>query len=218
MCDEFRKISTSDFDFSDEILEKIQQNIEEIIMNFPVAQDDKLDVISKLNFMYSRTRHLVETDELTGLKNRRMFDYCFDMEFERMQRYGRNLCLAIIDIDFFKKVNDTYGHLCGDFILKEIAYLFHINFRKTDMIFRYGGEEFAVILPETDDKSAKIPLERLRKTVENYDFVYNGTHLKITISIGASSKKYANTEEFFKQTDNALYTSKSSGRNTLTFT
>lgn len=205
------------FDIPDNILDEIQQNIEEIIMNFPVAQDDKLDVIKKINFMYTRSRYLAETDELTGLNNRRLFDSCFELEFNRMLRYGRDLCLAIVDIDFFKKINDCYGHMCGDFVLKEIAYLLHQNFRKTDMIFRYGGEEFAVLLPETNDEGANIPLERLRKTIENNDFCYNGNHLNITISVGASSKKFDSKEEFFEQVDNALYKSKENGRNKITF-
>lgn len=118
------------FNFSEEMLDEIQKNIEEIISNFPVPEDNKLDVIKKINFMYSQTRYLSLTDALTGLYNRRHFNAELEREFMRSKRYGGNLCIAIIDIDFFKKINDTYGHLCGDYVLKEVAYLILENFRK----------------------------------------------------------------------------------------
>ena len=137
------------FNFSEEMLDEIQKNIEEIISNFPVPEDNKLDVIKKINFMYSQTRYLSLTDALTGLYNRRHFNAELEREFMRSKRYGGDLCIAIIDIDFFKKINDTYGHLCGDYVLKEVAYLILGNFRKTDMVFRYGGEEFVVLMTET---------------------------------------------------------------------
>ena len=131
MSDDFDSLM-NDFDIPDEVMEKIQKNIEEIITNFPVPEDNKLDVIKKINFMYSHTRHLSLTDGLTGLYNRRHFDNTVEREFLRSKRYGGDLTIAIIDIDFFKKINDTYGHLCGDYVLKEVAYLIMDNFRKTD--------------------------------------------------------------------------------------
>ena len=172
------------FDIPDNVLDEIQHNIEEIIQSFPIPDDNKLDVIKKINFMYSQTKYLSVTDGLTGLYNRRHFQCNFDREFLRSERYDSKLSLAMIDIDFFKQVNDTYGHGCGDYVLKEIAYLALQTFRKTDMVFRYGGEEFAVILTETDIQNAIIPCERLRKNVETYPFIYNGQPFNVTISAG----------------------------------
>lgn len=201
------------FNFSEEMLDEIQKNIEEIISNFPVPEDNKLDVIKKINFMYSQTRYLSLTDALTGLYNRRHFNAELEREFMRSKRYGGDLCIAIIDIDFFKKINDTYGHLCGDYVLKEVAYLILENFRKTDMVFRYGGEEFVVLMTETSLENSLIPLERLRKTIENNNFIFKGEKIKVTISIGAETNHTESTEEFLNNADKALYQAKQNGRN-----
>lgn len=204
---------SSQFNFSEEMLDEIQKNIEEIISNFPVPEDNKLDVIKKINFMYSQTRYLSLTDALTGLYNRRHFNAELEREFMRSKRYGGDLCIAIIDIDFFKKINDTYGHLCGDYVLKEVAYLILENFRKTDMVFRYGGEEFVVLMTETSLENSLIPLERLRKTIENNNFIFKGEKIKVTISIGTETNHTESTEEFLNNADKALYQAKQSGRN-----
>lgn len=201
------------FNFSEEILDEIQKNIEEIISNFPVPEDNKLDVIKKINFMYSQTRYLSLTDALTGLYNRRHFNAELEREFMRSKRYGGNLCIAIIDIDFFKKINDTYGHLCGDYVLKEVAYLILENFRKTDMVFRYGGEEFVVIMTETSLENSLIPLERLRKTIENNNFIYKDQKITVTVSIGVEANQTDTTDEFLNNADKALYQAKQNGRN-----
>lgn len=203
------------FDIPPEVLDEIQQNIEEIINNFPIPENNKLDVIKKINFMYSHTRHLSLTDALTGLYNRRHLDSNLEKEFLRAKRYHNELSIAVIDIDFFKKVNDTYGHLCGDYVLKEVAYMILDTLRKTDMVFRYGGEEFVAILTETPVEKAVIPLERLRKTIEEYPFVYNGVKFQVTISVGLNSTKSdAETAgEFLDGADKALYSAKNSGRN-----
>lgn len=201
------------FNFSEEMLDEIQKNIEEIISNFPVPEDNKLDVIKKINFMYSQTRYLSLTDALTGLYNRRHFNAELEREFMRSKRYGGDLCIAIIDIDFFKKINDTYGHLCGDYVLKEVAYLILENFRKTDMVFRYGGEEFVVIMTETSLENSLIPLERLRKTIKNNNFIYKGKKITVTVSIGVETNKTETTDEFLNNADKALYQAKQNGRN-----
>lgn len=205
------------FDIPAEVLDDIQKNIEEIINNFPVPEDNKLDVIKKINFMYSHTRHMSLTDPLTGLYNRRNFDSTLEREFLRSKRYGGDLTLAIIDIDFFKKINDTYGHLCGDYILKEVAYLILDNFRKTDLVFRYGGEEFVAILTETDIKNAKIPMERLRKKIEDSSFEFNGERINVTVSSGVSSNNVETAGEFLDNADKALYSAKENGRNRVEF-
>lgn len=203
------------FDLSPEILDEIQSNIEEIIKGFPISESNKMDVIKKINFMYSHTKHLSVTDALTGLYNRRHFDNMIEREFLRAKRYSNDLSVALMDIDFFKKVNDTYGHLCGDYVLKEVAYLTLETFRKTDMVFRYGGEEILVILTETPLEKAIIPLERLRKSIENYPFNYDGQDIRITVSIGAEAinPEISDFEELIGSADKALYQAKENGRN-----
>ena len=124
------------FDFPPSVLDEIQKNIEEIILNFDIPDANKFDVIKKINFMYSQTRYMSVTDPLTGLYNRRHFEECLEREFLRAKRYKSDLSFAIIDIDFFKNVNDTYGHSAGDYVLKEVAYYILQTFRKTDMVFR----------------------------------------------------------------------------------
>ncbi len=203
------------FDLPPEVLDEIQQNIEEIIRNFPVPETNKLDVIKKINFMYSHTRYLSLTDPLTGLYNRRHLDSNLEREFLRSKRYHNNLSIAVIDIDFFKKVNDTYGHLCGDYVLKEVAYMILDTLRKTDMVFRCGGEEFVALLTETPLEKALIPLERLRKRIEEYPFEYNNNKLQVTISIGVNSTESGveTAGEFLDGADKALYFAKNNGRN-----
>lgn len=205
----------NNFDLSPELLDEIQANIEEIIKGFPISECNKIDVIKKINFMYSHTKYMSVTDPLTGLYNRRHFENTIEREFLRAQRYKSDLSIALFDIDFFKKINDTYGHLCGDYILKELAYLTLENFRKTDMVFRYGGEEFVIILTETPMEKALIPLERLRKTIEDYPFFYDENNIKITISIGVESfnEKTLTPENILNNADKALYIAKNEGRN-----
>lgn len=209
----------TDFNIPASVLDEIQKNIEDIIQNFDIPDSSKLDVIKKINFMYSQTRYMSVTDALTGLYNRRHFEDNIEREFLRALRYKSDLSFAIIDVDFFKKVNDTYGHACGDYILKEVAYMILQTFRKTDMVFRYGGEEFTVILTETPLEKALIPLERLRKTIEEYPFIYAGNQIHVTISIGACglNEKIDTVHKLFETADKALYKSKENGRNQICY-
>ena len=204
-----------EFAIPDGLLDEIQQNIENIIRDFDVPEENKNEVIKQINYIYTRTKYLSITDELTGLSNRRCFDSTFEKEFLRAQRYNNRLTLVMFDIDFFKKVNDTYGHQCGDYILKQVSNAALQTFRKTDTVFRFGGEEFVVILTETDIEQSIIPLERFRKTVETLDLNYQNQKLNITVSIGACqlTPEIHTAEEFLHQTDNALYEAKNSGRN-----
>lgn len=203
------------FDIPDSVLDEIQQNIEHIINTFDIPEENKLEVIRQINFMYSRSKYLSLTDELTGLANRRSFENCFEKEFLRARRYKNKLTLVMFDIDHFKNVNDTYGHPCGDFVLKQIANAALQTFRKTDTVFRFGGEEFAIILAETDIQQSIIPLERFRKTVETLNLNYDGNFIDVTVSIGACqlTDEINTKEEFLNMTDRALYEAKNSGRN-----
>ena len=206
----------TNFEIPSDVLDEIQNNIQNIIESFDIPTDNKMDVIRKINFVYSQTKQMSFTDALTGLFNRRHFEVEFEREYKRARRYKNDLSLAIIDIDFFKKVNDTYGHICGDYVLKEVAFLIKENFRQTDILFRYGGEEFVVILTETPYATAMIPLERLRKKIENHHFSFGGHDFQVTISVGISSNiEFENAFEMFDEADKILYDVKNNGRNSV---
>jgi diguanylate cyclase (GGDEF)-like protein len=205
------------FEIPADMLDEIQANIENLINGFDISDDNKMDVIKKINFIYTQTKQLSLVDPLTGLYNRRHFEHSFEREFLRAKRYQNNLSIAIIDVDDFKTINDTYGHSCGDYVLKELAWLALNTIRTTDMIFRYGGEEFALVLTETSANSAAVPLERLRSTVENHKFKYKDDAITVTISIGVNSDTSNTTsQEMFDLADKALYCAKTSGKNRVT--
>ena len=154
-------------------------------------------------------------DSLTGAYNRRFMTNRLDEEFERHRRYSRSLSLLMIDIDHFKTINDTYGHLCGDIILKSVANGISSILRKVDLLVRYGGEEFCGILPETNLDSAMILAERIRRTVEKQDHLFHGEVVKITVSIGVHefSGDLESPDFLLKKADEALYAAKMAGRN-----
>ena len=204
------------FEIPEDILDEIQQNIQSIIEGFDIPAENKTDVIRKINLMYSKTKQLSITDALTSLYNRRYFELSLEREFLRAKRYKSDLSLAIIDVDLFKTFNDNYGHTCGDFVLKEISHLMIKNFRQTDLLFRYGGEEFVILMPETDIKNAFIPIERLRKIIEEHKFMYKGKSLNVSVSGGiASNKDLDDMWELFEHADKVLYSSKENGRNRI---
>ena len=203
------------FNIPDDLLDSIQHNIENIIRTFDVPEENKMEVIKQINYMYSRTKYLSLTDELTELPNRRCFENEFNKEFLRAKRYKNNLTLVMFDIDHFKQVNDTYGHQCGDYILKQVSNAALQTFRQTDTVYRVGGEEFMVILTETDIEQCIIPLERFRKTIETLFLVFNNQNINITVSIGACqyTPDIQTKEQLIEKTDSALYKAKNSGRN-----
>ena len=204
----------NDFEIPSDVLDEIQNNIQSIIENFDIPDANKMEVIKKINFMYTHTKQMSITDNLTKMFNRRHFENEFEREFRRSKRYKTDLSIAVIDIDLFKKINDTYGHSCGDYVLREVAFLMKNNFRQTDILFRYGGEEFVVILTETPHETACVPLERLRKRIENNKFLFNNQEIKVTISIGTTSKTdFEKAQNMFDLADKALYEAKNNGRN-----
>lgn len=155
-------------------------------------------------------------DYLTGLYNRRfLFDY-LDSEVNRVQRYGGFFSILIFDIDYFKKINDTYGHPSGDQVLKAISKKGTEIKRSSDIIARYGGEEFIMVLPQTDIRGAVVFAERLRTSIEVMEIPANDRKLKITASIGVATygpQTSMTTSEFIDVADRALYDAKNSGRN-----
>ncbi|MGO1708982.1 MAG: sensor domain-containing diguanylate cyclase [Oleiphilaceae bacterium] len=155
------------------------------------------------------------TDRLTGLLNRGTWENLVDAEFERFRRYGQATCLVMFDIDFFKKVNDNHGHLAGDEVIKLTAETARSNLRQSDSIGRYGGEEFGIILPETDAEGARVICERIRESIEQSVVHTSIAPIRCTISAGVSqlTDKPKNHMKWMQQADEALYTAKKGGRN-----
>lgn len=163
---------------------------------------------------YEEIEKLAITDGLTGLFNYRHFQERLSQEFSRLKRLPEPFSLLIIDIDHFKKVNDTYGHLIGDSVLKGVADLIRVIIRNIDIPARYGGEEFAVILIGTDAQGARNTAERLRKAIMNTTFAAEKNTFSVTVSVGiATSRGVTNKEEIVERADQALYQAKQGGRN-----
>lgn len=173
--------------------------------------------------LYEKLANEAITDSITGVFNHRYFKIQLQREIKRSKRYSYPLSLIMIDIDYFKKYNDTYGHLMGDLTLKLIAEVLKDNIRTSDILCRYGGDEFVIILPHTNLLSAMNVAEKLRKTVENYNLYRGGPNkskkqIHLTISLGISAYRDGDTaEELIKQADQALYRAKKSGRNNSVF-
>ena len=162
------------------------------------------------------------TDMMTHLKLKYYFFNSLSEAMYHASIEKEKLAVLMLDIDFFKKFNDTYGHECGDFVLIDVADIIRKSLRESDIASRYGGEEFTVLLTDISKKDAMAVAERIRSTIDNYDFVYNDQHLHVTISIGvamfdAEKSSLASPNEFINLADKGLYESKSNGRNKVTY-
>ncbi len=185
-------------------LKQAKQNAEQLAMELKMANDS--------------LRELAFRDGLTGLYNHRYFQEVLESELERAKRYNHPLSLLLIDIDFFKKVNDRYGHPAGDQVLQEVSNTMVKLVRRCDMVARYGGEEFAIILPETGLTSAKVLAQRVRRGIEQMEINYNDQMLSITISCGiacsdSSKDRSVTRNKLIENSDQALYRAKKNGRN-----
>ncbi len=153
-------------------------------------------------------------DGLTQIHNKRYFLEFLDREMARCSRYDRPLSLVMFDIDHFKQINDTYGHLAGDFVLKRLAELVSKHVRKEELFARYGGEEFAIIMPETTGKKAGIFCEKIRRMIEQTTVMYENKEISVTISLGiAVMGRHREPLAFIKAADDMLYAAKANGRN-----
>jgi len=164
--------------------------------------------------MYEQALHDAHKDPLTGIRNRAAFNETIKREVELAQRHGNPLSMIMLDIDHFKNFNDKYGHYVGDCILKKLAQCTNQSIRGTDILYRYGGEEFVVLLPNTDDKGAFRLAQRIRRKIEKTECEYDGKVIKLTVSAGVSClAKNENAHELFVKADSALYKAKDDGRN-----
>jgi diguanylate cyclase (GGDEF)-like protein len=157
----------------------------------------------------------LERDQLTGAYNRRAYDRRVEEEMERFLRYGTMFSLLMMDADKFKLINDNYGHAVGDKCLQELIKRILPLLRKNDMLARYEGEEFVIILPETDSAGAKTAAEKIRKTIERIGFLYKSKKIKVTVSIGVSQSRKGDKDhlQILERVDIAVYKAKEQGRN-----
>jgi len=162
-------------------------------------------------------RHLAQTDDLTGLNNRRWFFELAEQELRHTRRMGNPLGLCMLDIDHFKAVNDLYGHAAGDQVLKIVANLCRQELRASDIIGRFGGEEFVIALPDSDLDATCTTAERLRTRLAQFQLpgIFKGLSLTMTAGVTQISPAEASLEPALLRADHALYTGKSNGRNTV---
>ena len=190
---------------------------------FEMARSELIKITNGIMDEFCEQQKLIDNlvtyanyDELTGLYNYRKFYEVYDSEFARVKRYNLEGALIFADIDFFKVVNDNYGHIAGDKVLKKVADVLAGLVRETDVVCRYGGEEFAIILPETCENGAVQTAERLREAIKNLEIEYEGNLIKVTMSFGVKSlfSKDSNMDShsYIRAADEALYKAKKLGR------
>ena len=184
---------------------------------------NNLEVITRVNSnlhiieLFEQTRDMANKDFLTGSYNRRYFFESGHTIFKKAQRDKSNLCLAMFDIDKFKNINDTYGHDVGDVAIKEMANILNENFRTSDLIARFGGEEFCVLLDNISINDAKMLFEKVRKAFEDNIIKTNNIEIKYTVSIGVYYGMDNTLEDMIKKADEGLYICKNNGRNQVSF-
>lgn len=179
----------------------------------------KRNLLEKNNQLIKELEEMAIKDPLTGLYNHRHLHKCLSEEIARSVRYQHQFVTLMADIDHFKIINDNYGHLFGDFVLKRMARLFEDNLRLTDTIFRYGGEEFLIILPETNKSRAFSVMERLLEKIRAYEFCCDGHKAVLTISIGAALFPHdaEDISGIIGVADRRLYRAKQWGRDRFEF-
>lgn len=175
--------------------------------------------ITEIHILKEKLKKEVITDSLTNIYNKRHFDLTANSEYNKSKKENTDLSIVIIDIDYFKNINDTYGHNKGDFILKEVSKIFQLLIRRNDTLCRIGGEEFVIILPSTSLDIAKDLAENIRIKIKEQEFVLDDKNkISITVSLGVSSLTSLdkNYEDILLRADKGLYKSKQSGRNKTT--
>ncbi len=166
--------------------------------------------------LYLDARKAAQIDALTGAYNRLALDDNLAREIGLSQRHGTPLALAVLDVDHFKAINDEHGHAAGDAVLRELANLIREEIRGCDVLYRYGGEEFVILLASTGLDGARLVAERIRAAVETRAFYWNSRRLEVTASLGvAALRPGEDAAQFFQRTDSCLYAAKAAGRNRI---
>ena len=189
---------------------EIAISIDALLLSIALAEQ-----IRRANRERTRALQLARIDLLTGLNNRRSFTEISTPLWHTAKRHKQALCLILLDIDNFKTINDSHGHAAGDHVLKEVARILDNTIRSGDVLARWGGEEFAILLPQTTIHQATRLAERIRSRISTQEIMHDSSLLKTTVSIGVSARgeNTKDIEQLFKQADNELYTAKQSGKN-----
>ena len=207
----FLRTTTGDAPLNEQDVQFAEQ-----VINAAVAALEKAYDLENAVMGQEQMRHLAETDPLTNCFNRRAMMEKLEQEMDRAARYATMLTGMMIDIDNFKQINDTYGHLVGDRVLKQLASLLKREQRSVDIVARYGGEEFVVLLPETTSTESRNFAERILRRVATHDFGETGHPVRVTISIGIASfpdERVSDGESLLRLADTHLYRAKTDGRN-----
>lgn len=209
--------------FSEELQRAVEERTEELRERASMLQREiavRKEFEERLAAEQAKLRVLANTDALTGLYSRRLLFELGNGALERARRHRRELSVLVIDLDWFKRVNDDFGHLAGDDVLKHVSELLRQTIRRGDYAFRYGGEEFVAILSETDLPGARIASERIRMAVADAPInVHGDREVHVTCSVGGTTLRQDDTslEVMLARADDALYQAKAAGRNRVVF-
>ncbi len=199
----------------DRLLERVDKLLQD---HRRIDREELLKLLHDLRLACAHFKEQATIDFLTGLHNRRFFEEQLELAVERAKRDKVPFSLIIMDLDFFKKINDQYGHLTGDHVLQQVARLIRENVRKVDIPARYGGEEFAIIMPGTGLEGALSAAKRLKRSIEQHNFGWEARPIKITASMGVGTYRplcSLSATEFLAQVDKFLYLAKEQGRNRI---
>lgn len=200
-------------------LGKIEEKIKGLklfVDDYIVKPFDMAELVVRIQSTIKRSEYfndLIKIDSLTKLYNRKTFFKELEKEIKRVSRYNTQMSVAIIDLDYFKKCNDTYGHVFGDSVLIKVSEFLLSSLRETDFAGRFGGEEFLVAMPETDKEGAKIVIERFRKSVQEMEFEIPGFRITFSAGIATIPEDGNEGDDIVRTADIALYKAKNNGRN-----
>jgi diguanylate cyclase (GGDEF)-like protein len=200
-----------------EFINKRDGGFQEQDQNLVRAIAEPLSVAIRAVSMFEKAERLIITDDLTKLYNYRYLMQFLDAEVKRCLRYKKKVSLLFVDVDGFKRINDTFGHLVGSQALAEMGQVFRRILRETDVVGRYGGDEFVIVLPETPLNGALVIAERIRKKVEDYEFIAQNAAIRLTVSLGVANcpKHTLTAEGLIKKADAAMYRAKELSKNSI---